>query len=114
MKLLLWMVAAAMLTACSSATTIHVSDLDTRIYVNGEYVGTGEGKYSDRKPAFTKQEVTLRKNGCVEQMYSLHRNERPDVGAIIMAYYLILPILWMTQYKDYHAYEFDCPEQRVI
>jgi len=113
MKLLMWMAAAATLTACSSGTTIRVSDLDTRIYVNGEYVGTGKGRYSDRKPAFTKQEVTLRKDGCAEQMYSLHRNERPDVGAIVSAYYLALPILWMTQYKDQHAYEFDCLEQSV-
>ena len=66
------------------------------------------GYYSDRKPAFTKQEVTVRKNGCEEQRYTFRRNERPDLGAIVSAYYLALPILWVTQYKGHHAYEFEC------
>jgi hypothetical protein len=100
--------AAAMLAACSSGTHIKVSDSDARIYVNGEYVGTGDGYYQDRKPAFTKQEVTVRKDGCAEQNYTMRRNERPDLGAIVSAYYLALPILWITQYKHHHAYEFDC------
>ncbi len=93
---------------CSSGTSIRISDPDARIYVNGEYVGTGKGYYSDRKPAFTKQEVTVRKNGCEEQRYTFRRNERPDLGAIVSAYYLALPILWVTQYKGHHAYEFEC------
>ena len=100
--------AAAILAACSSGTHIKVSDSDARIYVNGEYVGTGDGYYQDRKPAFTKQEVTLRKDGCAEQSYTMRRNERPDLGAIVSAYYLAVPILWITQYKHHHAYEFDC------
>jgi hypothetical protein len=96
------------LAACSSGTHIKVSDADARIYVNGEYVGTGDGYYSDRKPAFTKQEITLRKDGCAEQSYTMRRNERPDLGAIVSAYYLAVPILWITQYKHHRAYEFDC------
>jgi hypothetical protein len=99
---------AAALGACSSGTNIRVSDPDARIFVNGEYVGTGHGYYSDRRPAFTKQEVTVRKEGCAEQSYVLHRSERPDLGAIVGAYYLAVPVLWLTQYKSQHAYEFDC------
>ena len=101
---------ALMLGACSSSTTIRVSDPDARIYVNGEYVGTGKANYSDRKPAFTRQEVTVRREGCAEEQYSFRRNERPDIGAIIGAYFLAVPILWVTQYKGDHAYEYDCVE----
>lgn len=108
MKRLIVLASLAALAACSSGTHIKVSDTDARIYVNGEYVGTGNGYYSDYKPAFTKQEVTVRKDGCPEQSYTMRRNERPDLGAIISAYYLVLPILWVTQYKDRHIYEFDC------
>lgn len=108
MKQSIVLTAAVLLAACSSGTHIRVSDSDARIYVNGEYVGTGEGYYSDRKPAFTKQEVTVRKDGCAEQSYMMRRNERPDLGAIVSAYYLAVPILWITQYKHQHAYEFDC------
>jgi hypothetical protein len=108
MKRLIVLTCLAALAACSSGTHIKVSDADARIYVNGEYVGTGDGYYEDRKPAFTKQEVTVRKDGCAEQSYTIRRNERPDLGAIVSAYYLALPILWATQYKGHHAYEFDC------
>jgi len=96
------------LGGCSSGTSIRVSDPDARIYVNGEYVGTGLGHYADRKPAFTKQVVTLRKDGCAELTHTFRRNERPDIGAIVGAYYLGVPVLWLTQYKQRHAYEFDC------
>jgi hypothetical protein len=99
------------LGACSSGTSIGVSDPDARIYVNGEYIGTGKGYYSDRKPAFTKQEVTVRKEGCAEQSYTIRRNERPDLGAIVSAYYLAVPVLWVTQYKHRHVYEFDCAQE---
>lgn len=99
---------AICVAGCSSSTRIRVSDPDARIYVNGEYVGTGKGLYEDRKPAFTRQEVTLRKDGCLEQTHTFRRNERPDVGAIVSAYYLVLPIFWFTQYKENHIYEFDC------
>ena len=108
MKRLIVLSCLAALAACSSGTHIKVSDTDARIYVNGEYVGTGDGYYSDRKPAFSKQEVTLRKDSCEEQSYTMRRNERPDLGAIVSAYYLAVPILWVTQYKGHHAYEFDC------
>jgi hypothetical protein len=108
--LILALASLPLLAACSSATTIRVSDPEARIYVNGEYVGTGHGHYSDRKPAFTRQEVTLRKDGCDAQSYAFRRNERPDIGAIVSAYYLAVPILWLTQYKRWHAYEFECEQ----
>jgi hypothetical protein len=108
MKPLLLVATLATLAACTSGTAIRVSDPDARIYVNGEYVGTGRGYYSDRKPAFTKQKVTLRKEGCADERYSFRRNERPAVAAIIGAYYLVVPALWFTRYKDDHRYDFDC------
>ena len=110
MKHLILLASLAALSACSSGTSIHVSDADARIYVNGEYVGTGNGYYSDRKLMFTKREVTLRKDGCEAQSYSFRRNERPDLGAIVGAYYLAVPVLWVAQYKGEHKYEFVCEQ----
>lgn len=110
MRNLVLVSAISFLSACSSGTSIRVSDPDARIYVNGEYIGTGQGHYSDRRPAFSRQDVTVRKEGCEQESYTLRRNERPDLGAIVSAYYLVLPILWVTQYKQTHAYEYDCLE----
>jgi hypothetical protein len=103
--------AAATLAACSSGTQITVSDEHARIYVNGDYVGTGDGYYSDRRPAFTTQQVTLHRPGCQEQSHTMTRNEKPHYGAIISAAYLALPILWVTKYKDQHAYEYVCLDE---
>jgi hypothetical protein len=108
LKPLISIAVATALCGCSSSTHIRVSDPDAHIYVNGEYVGTGKGRYSDRKPAFTKQKVALRREGCEEETYSFRRNERPDIGAIVSAYYLVLPAMWFLQYKNHHAYDFQC------
>jgi hypothetical protein len=110
MRSLLLLAVLATLAACSSGTSIHVSDPDARIYVDGEYAGTGKTYYSDRKLMFTKREVTLRKDGCEPQRYTFRRNERPDVGAIIGAYYLGVPLLWTAQYKGHRSYEFVCEQ----
>jgi len=108
MKRLIAIAAVTALVGCSSSTSIRISDPEARIFVNGEYVGTGHGSYQDHKPAFTEQQVRLRKQGCADESYSFRRNERPDLGAIISAYYLVLPILWFTQYENEHEYEFEC------
>ena len=108
MKTRIVLICAATIAACSSGTNITVSDEDARIYVNGKYVGTGDAYYSDRRPAFTTQKVTLRRDGCQEKSYTMRRNERPHYGAIISAAYLAVPILWVTKYKDQHDYEFEC------
>ena len=97
-----------LLTACSSTTTIRSSDPDARIYVNDEYVGTGHAHYTDRKVAFSNNVVTIRKEGCVVNEHEFRRNEDPDGGAIVGGLLFGVPFLWVTEYKDEHAYEFDC------
>ncbi len=95
-------------SACSSTTVIRSSDPDARIFVNGEYIGTGQATYTDRKVAFSKNEVELRKEGCESQQHSFARNEKPDGGAIVGGIFVLVPFLWVTQYKDERAYVFEC------
>jgi hypothetical protein len=104
--------AALLLAACSSSTTIHTGDPDARIYIDGDYRGMGQTHYADRKLAFTTLDVSVRKDGCEEQTYRIRRNERPDYGAILFGYYLAVPMLWLSQYKDSHDFRFYC-EQAV-
>jgi hypothetical protein len=99
---------ALVLTACTGSTVIRSSDPDARIYVNGEYVGTGEANYSDRKVSFSNNEVELRKPGCQAKAHSFRRNEEPEGGAIFTGILFAVPLLWVTEYKDEHAYEYDC------
>lgn len=108
MKIYLVLIAVLLLSACSSTTTIRSSDPEARIYVNGEYVGTGHAHYTDRKVAFSNNRVTLKKEGCAPNSYSFRRNEDPDGGAIVGGLLVGVPFLWVTEYKDQHAYEFEC------
>jgi hypothetical protein len=100
--------ALLLVSACSSTTLISSSDPDARIYVNGEYIGTGQATYTDKKVAFSNNDVTIRKPGCDPASYSFRRNEKPDGGAIVGGILVTIPFLWVTEYKKEHNYEYDC------
>ncbi|MBL4582709.1 MAG: PEGA domain-containing protein [Gammaproteobacteria bacterium] len=99
---------AMLVTACSSSTEIRSSDPESRIYVNGEYLGTGHATYTDQKVAFSKNEVEIRKDGCAAEYYSFRRSEEADVGAIVGGLLWTVPFLWITEYKPHHGYDFEC------
>ena len=95
-------------SACSSTTHITSSDPDARIFVNGEYIGTGDAHYSDKIVAFSKNQVTIKKEGCQADNHSFKRNEKPDAGAIVGGILVFVPFLWVTEYKRDRAYEYHC------
>ena len=87
---------------------IRSSDPDSRIYVNGEYMGTGQGhaNSTDQKVAFSKNNVEIRKDGCAVENYSFRRSQEADVGAIVGGILWTVPFLWVAEYKPYHGYDF--------
>ena len=108
----LLLLSAMRVTACSSTAVIRSSDPDSRIYVNGEYMGTGHAHYTDQKVAFSKNDVEIRKDGCAVENYSFRRSQEADVGAIvggIVGGILgTVPLLWVAEYKPHHGYDFEC------
>jgi len=108
MKYLFTVLAFLLVSACSSTTLISSSDPDARIYVNGEYIGKGQAAYTDKKVAFSNNDVTIKKPGCDPASYSFRRNEKPDGGAIVGGILVTIPFLWVTEYKKEHNYEYDC------
>ncbi len=102
------LLAALLASACTSSTVIRSSDPNSRIYVNGEYMGTGEAYYSDEKVAFSRNKVEIRKEGCRTDYHSFRRNEEADLGAIVGGIFLTVPFLWVTEYKPHRAYEYNC------
>lgn len=97
--------------SCSSSTLISTTDPDARIYVDGEYLGNGEAYYTDQKVAFSKNEVTIRKDGCEPQYHEFRRSERADIGAIVGGLFFTVPFLWATEYKNFREYEYACDAQ---
>ena len=97
-------------TACSSTAVSRSSDPDSRIYVNGEYMGTGQGhaNSTDQKVAFSKNNVEIRKDGCAAENTSFRRSQEADVGAIVGGILGTVPLLWVAGYKPHHGYDFEC------
>lgn len=106
----LLLLSAMRVTACSSTAVIRSSDPDSRIYVNGEYMGTGQGhaNSTDQKVAFSKNDVEIRKDGCAAENTSFRRSEEADVGAIVGGILGTVPLLWVAGYKPHHGYDFEC------
>ena len=96
---------------CSSATMIRSSDREAKIYINNEYKGKGAARYSDMKPVFFVNTVTLKKEGCKTQEHYFRRNDQVEPGAIIGGIAFLLPFLWAMKYKPIHTYHFDCKEK---
>ena len=96
------------ITACSSSTVIKTTDPDARIYVNDEYVGTGQATYTDTKVAFSKNDVKIERPGCAADSHTFTRNEKAEAGAIFSGFFVLVPWLWITEYKPERSYEYDC------
>lgn len=94
--------------SCSSTTIIKSTDSKARISVNGEKSGIGALIHTDKKVAFFgKNRVIISKDGCADQEYIFKRNEKLDIRALIFGV-LIVPLIWVMQYKAVHEYEFIC------
>ena len=104
----LLLLSAMRVTACSSTAVIRSSDPDSRIYVNGENMGTGHAHYTDQKVAFSKNDVEIRKDGCAAENTSFRRSQEADVGAIVGGILGTVPLLWVAGYKPHHGYDFEC------
>lgn len=96
------------LIACTSHTHIDTTDQDAKIFVNGEYMGTGYAHYSDRKLSFASNEVKICKDGCQAENHMFTRNEGIHVGALFGGYLFTFPYLWAADYKPYREYDYVC------
>jgi len=106
---------AVMLVAfagCSSTTMIRSSDPNSKIYVDGELMGTGQVSHTDKKIVGSTTTVRIEKPGCAPQSYSFIRSEEFDVGACIGGVFVLVPFLWVMKYKPERTYEYTCTKVR--
>lgn len=94
--------------ACSSTTTIRSSDPSTKIYVDGEMRGTGMVSITDSKIVGSTTSYRLERPGCQPQFGQFSRNEQMSVGALLGGLVLVVPFLWIMEYKPEHYVEFSC------
>ena len=102
------LLALAFIASCSSRTMITSSDPAAKIYIDGELRGTGSATHEDTKIVGSTTNVTLKKDGCRPQKFSYSRSEEFSPGACAGGIFVLVPFLWVMNYKASRTYEFTC------
>lgn len=95
---------SAFVSACST-TVINSQPSGATLFLNGEKVGTTPYTYTDKKIVGTTNDVVLKKEGYQDFSTSFSRSEDWSVTGIIGTVFLIVPVLWIMDYKPTHSYE---------
>lgn len=91
--------------SCASTTVIRSNPEGAKVYLNGEPVGKTPYTHTDTKIVGSKNTVRLEKEGYETLHAFFSRNEEANVGAIIGALFVLIPVLWVMDYKPSHTYE---------
>lgn len=94
-----------LLTSCSSSTIISSIPSESKLYINGEFVGSTPHKYRDSKIVGSTNTIRLEKDGFETYNTSFSKDEEVHVGAMISGFFLLIPFLWVMKYKKGHLYE---------
>ena len=100
--LVVTVVAAA---ACSSTTMIRTNVPGAKVYLNGEFVGQTPYPMTDTKIVGSVTQVRLEAPGYHPTIVAITRNEQFSVGACIGGVLVLVPFLWIMEYKPDHFYE---------
>jgi hypothetical protein len=98
----------SMLSACSSTTVIRTTRPTARIYIDGEFKGTGTATHTDQKIIGSTTHVRVQDEGCEPETFTFSRSEEFDVGACIGGVLVLVPFLWIMKYKPERTYEYTC------
>lgn len=100
--------AIALMGACTSTTVINTEPQGTKVYADGQLLGTAPVTYSDTKIVGAVTNITLKKPGCKDANYVLTRSEKFEVGPCIGGVFVLVPFLWVMGYNPQRTYEMDC------
>jgi hypothetical protein len=94
--------------SCSSTTQITSSDKDAKIYVDGQFRGTGSVSHTDTKIVGSQTNIVIQKKGCEPRNFTMYRSEVFDAGACAGGVFVLAPFLWIMKYNPTHSYEYEC------
>jgi len=105
MQKLVCIALALTITGCASTTVINSEPNGATVYLNGEKVGTTPYTHTDTKIVGSTNTVQLKKDGYQDLTATFSRNEDVNVGAIIGGVFVLVPFLWIMDYKPSRSYE---------
>lgn len=94
-----------LLSSCASTTMIQSTPSGAKLYMNGEQVGTTPYTHTDTKIVGSTTTIRLVVEGYQDFYSVLQRNEQLSVGALIGGIFVLVPFLWIMEYKPSHMYE---------
>jgi len=107
------------LFSCVSTTQIRAvnpetnnTDDNVKIYIDGQYKGSGLVSYSDTKIVGSTTSISLRKEGCRSEDQMMVRSERVNVGALVGGIFVWPILLWVMDYNPSRDYEFQCRSRK--
>lgn len=107
-QLLLGLLSVSLFASCSSTTLIRSTDSQAKIYIDGEFKGTGAATHTDTKIVGSTNSVRIERPGCEPAFYTFSRNEEFDAGACAGGVFVLVPFLWIQKYKPERTYEYNC------
>lgn len=105
MKKALCLAFAIFASGCSSTTVINSDPTGATVYLNGERVGKTPYTHTDTQLVGSVNHLQLKKEGYENFTTSFSRSEQANVGAIIGGIFVLVPFLWVMDYKPTHSYE---------
>jgi hypothetical protein len=95
-----------LISACESTTLIQSRPQGATVYVNGQKVGSTPYLYMDEKVVFSKTPIRLEHPGYESLQFVLCRNEQPEAGPIVGAFFTSgITLLWGLGYYPDRNYD---------
>ena len=93
------------LAGCSSTTMIRSNVPGAQVFLDGQYVGNTPYAMTDTKIVGSSTQVRIVAPGYAPTTATITRNEQFSVGACIGGVFLLVPFLWIMEYKPDHLYQ---------
>jgi len=91
--------------SCASTTVIQSQPSGARIYLDGQPAGVTPYTMSDTKIVGSTTMVRLEYPGYEPTVGFISRNEELDVLALIGGLLVLIPFLWIMDYRPLHVFE---------
>jgi len=98
------LLALSLALGCASSTQIITAPPDANVFINGEYIGRSPATHTDRKSNGAVNQVRVEKTGYEPFETSFTRDEKVNWWMLIPTLCLIVPIIWIMDYRPERMY----------
>ncbi len=99
------LVALSFGASCASSTVIGANVPGAKVYIDGEMVGTAPYTMTDTKIVGSATQIRIEAPGYQPFQAIINRSEEFSILACIGGVFLLVPFLWIMDYKPTHNYE---------